>query len=161
MIYIWPKSKVRGSLLLIKPEPEGWGIYHRQTFDDWGQGWYICQIHHNSCGWYDIYYGDIILVCFTSYLHWKQLISLFCTFLPTYWVRLIQDRVHWSNHGVARDQWIQISALSNWTERRIYAYIAITLNSFIVMWSWKPDICQNGGQAQFIERKCWLCFYVE
>ena len=38
---IQPESEVRGSLLLINPEPKGWGVYQWQTSDDWGQGLYI------------------------------------------------------------------------------------------------------------------------
>ena len=41
---IQPKSKIRESLLLINSEPEGQRVYQWQTFDDRGQGSYICRI---------------------------------------------------------------------------------------------------------------------
>ena len=37
--------------------------------------------------------------------------------------------------------------------RRVYTSITILLDGSIVIWSKKPDIHHNGGQAQFIERK--------
>ena len=58
---IRPKSKVRGSLPLINPKPEEQGVYQWQTSNNWGQGLYICGIHHISRGSYDIYYRDVTL----------------------------------------------------------------------------------------------------
>ena len=59
---IQPESKVRGSLPLINPEPKGQGVYQQQTSDDQGQGSYVCCIHRNGHGSYDIYYDEVILV---------------------------------------------------------------------------------------------------
>ena len=60
---IRPKSEVRGSLLLINLEPEGRGVYQWQTSNDQGQGSYVCCIHRNGRGSYDIYYDEVILGC--------------------------------------------------------------------------------------------------
>ena len=58
---IRPESKVRGTLPLINPEPEERGVYQQQTSDDQGQGLYVCCIHRNGRGSYDIYYDEVIL----------------------------------------------------------------------------------------------------
>ena len=58
---IRPESEVRGSLPLINPEPEGRGVYQWPTSDDLGQGSYVCCIHRNGRGSYDIYYDEAIL----------------------------------------------------------------------------------------------------
>ena len=36
-----------------KPQLEGQGVYQWKTFDDQGQGSYVCCIYCNGCGSYD------------------------------------------------------------------------------------------------------------
>ena len=41
------------------------------------------------------------------------------------------------------------------SERRVCTSVIILLDRFSVMWTKKPDICNNRGLAEFIERKHW------
>ena len=133
---IQPKSKVRGSLPLINPEPERHGVYQWQTFDDQGWGSYICGIHRSSCDLYDIYYGDAMPECYSSYLQWNQF--MFSTFLLTHWPGLLQ-------HCWCCTWLMNSNSAINTQKRKVCTSITTLLDGFMVMCSKKPDIHHNGG----------------
>ena len=93
-------------------------VYQWQTFDDWGRGSYICGIYHISHGSYDMYYRNITLGCRAGYLTMKTTYNyvLYLFVNSSTWNGV---PVHWGNHSVPRDWWIQISASDTQTKEEI------------------------------------------
>ena len=153
---IWPESEVRGSLPLINPEPKGQGVYQWQTSDDWGWGSYICGIHCNSRGSYDIYYGDVTLGCradnVTIKTTYKNVLYLFIDLSISFAPALADLKETMVLHVI--DEFKFQQAIHE--KRRVCTFITMLLKllEYKAWYLWA--ICDNGGWKRFMERNRWI-----
>ena len=100
-----------------------------------------------------VHYGDITLGCRMGYVTMKTtynyVLYFFVNSSTWFALALVDLKVTMVSHLINEFKFQQVIH----DKRRVCASITILVDGFIVLVNKNPDICHNGGWAQFMERK--------